>query len=131
MPDYSLFRPMQGLPLYLVLTWPVIYFRIQRLMDWFPVNGGPGSQMFWDLSKTGRVVLIRVSDDLSGHRSGCFRAPASPRLRLALTDETISPRPLRRQGRRIPASRTPAPLPASYVQPLIQISAAICHKRQP
>ena len=122
MPDFSLFRPMQGLPWYLVLIWPVIYFRIQRLMDWFQANGGPGSQMFWGLSKTGHAVLIRASDDLSGHRSGSFRAPVSERLALALTDETISPCPLRRQGRRIPVSRMPAPLPAqgirAYLLPL-------------
>jgi hypothetical protein len=122
MPDFSLFRPMQGLPWYLVLIWPVIYFRIQRLMDWFQVNGGPGSQMFWGLSKTGHAVLIRVSDDLSGHRSGCFRAPVSPRLRLALADETISPCPLRRQGRGRATGLDSPPLPAqgtrAYLLPL-------------
>ena len=124
MSDFSLFRPMPGLPWYLVLIWPLIYVRIRRLMDWFQVNGGPGSQMFWGLSKTGHAVLIRASDDLSGHRSGCFRAPVSPRLRLALADETITPCPLRRQGRRIPSrtTRPPAPLPAqgtrAYLLPL-------------
>ncbi|KDA03574.1 hypothetical protein [Hyphomonas oceanitis] len=122
MSDYSLFRPMQGLPWYLVLIWPVIYFRIQRLMDWFQINGAPGSQMFWGLSKTGHAVLIRASDDLSGHRSGCFLAPVSPRLRLALTDETISPCPLRRQGRGRAPGRNSPPLPAqgtrAYLLPL-------------
>jgi hypothetical protein len=122
MPDFTLLRPMPGLPWYLLPIWPLIYFRIQRLRAWFKANGGPGSQMLWGLSKTGHAVLIRVSDDLSGHRSGSFRAPVSPRLRLALADETITPCPLRRQGRRIPASRTPTPLPAqakrAYLLPL-------------
>ncbi|WP_341197588.1 hypothetical protein [Hyphomonas chukchiensis] len=112
MPDFSLFRPMQGLPWYLVPIWPLIFVRIQRLRAWFKANGGPGSQMFWGLSKTGRVILIRASDDLSVHRSCIFRAPVSPRLARALAGETIAPCPLRRQGRRIPARRTPAPLPA-------------------
>ena len=114
MPEFSLFRPMQGLPWYLVPIWPLIFLRIQRLRAWFKANGGPGSQMLWGLSKTGRVILIRASDDLSVHRSCSFRAPVSERLgrALALADETISPCPLRRQGRRIPGSRTPAPLPA-------------------
>ena len=122
MPDFSLFRPMQGLPWYLLPIWPLIFLRIQRLRAWFRANGGPGSQMLWGLSKTGHAVLIRVSDDLSGHRSGCFRAPVSERLALALADETITPCPLPRQGRRIKARRTPAPLPAqgtrAYLLPL-------------
>ena len=122
MPDFSLFRPMQGLPWYLVPIWPLIYLRIQRLRAWFKANGGPGSQMLWAVTNHGRVDVVYLSDDLSGHRSGSFRAPVSPRLRLALADETITPCPLRRQGRRIPASRTPAPLPAqakrAYLLPL-------------
>ncbi|WP_034744483.1 hypothetical protein, partial [Hyphomonas chukchiensis] len=61
MPDFSLFRPMQGLPWYLVLIWPLIFLRIQRLRAWFKANGGPRSQMLWGLSKTGRVILIRAS----------------------------------------------------------------------
>ncbi|WP_341197200.1 hypothetical protein [Hyphomonas chukchiensis] len=109
MPEFSLFRPMQGLPWYLVPIWPLIFLRIQRLRAWFKANGGPGSQMLWGLSKTGRVILIRASDDLSVHRSCIFRAPVSPRLARALAGETIAPCPLRRQGRRIPARLTPAP----------------------
>ena len=116
MSDFSLFRPIQGLPWYLVLIWPLIYVRIRRLMDWFKANGGPGSQMFWGLTRTGHAVLIRASDDFSGHRSGIIRVPVSERLALALADETITPCPLRRQGRRIKASRTPAPLPAQETQ---------------
>ncbi|KCZ60959.1 hypothetical protein [Hyphomonas chukchiensis] len=45
MPEFSLFRPMQGLPWYLVPIWPLIFLRIQRLRAWFKANGGPGSQM--------------------------------------------------------------------------------------
>jgi hypothetical protein len=109
MPDFSLFRPMQGLPWYLVPIWPLIFLRIQRLRAWFRANGGPGSQMLWAVTNHGRVDVVFLSDDMSVHRSGSFRAPVSPRLRLALADETLSPCPLRRQGRRIPALCTPAP----------------------
>jgi hypothetical protein len=109
MPDFSLFRPMQGLPWYLVPIWPLIFLRIQRLRAWFRANGGPGSQMLWAVTNHGRVDVVFLSDDMSGHRSGCFRTPVSTRLARALAGETIAPCPLRRQGRRIPALRMPAP----------------------
>jgi len=79
--------------------WPVIYFRIQRLKAWFRANGGPGSQMFWGFTKTGRIILIRASDDLTGRGPCSFRAPVSDRLAEVLI-ETSSPCPLPRQGTR-------------------------------
>ena len=91
----------------------------------------PGSQMLWAVTNHGRVDVVFLSDDLSVHPSCIFLAPVSDRLARALAWETLSPCPLRRQGRRIPARRTHAPSQASYVQPLIQIPVAICHKRQP
>ena len=109
MPEFSLFRPMQGLPWYLVPIWPLIFLRIQRLRAWFKANGGPGSQMLWAVTNHGRVDVVFLSDDLSVHPSCSFRAPVSLRLDRALAGETIAPCPLRRQGRRIPASRTPGP----------------------
>ena len=84
MPDFSLFRPMQGLPWYLVPIWPLIFLRIQRLRAWFRANGGPGSQMLWAVTNHGRVDVVFLSDDMSGHRSGCFRTPVSTRLARAL-----------------------------------------------
>jgi hypothetical protein len=42
----------------------------------------------------GRVIIIQLSDDLSGHRPGCFRAPVSDRRRLVLTD---TPHPCNRR----------------------------------
>ena len=93
MPPFSLFSPLPGLPWYLLPLWPLIYFRIQRLKAWFRENGGPGSQMLWGVMKNGRVILIRASDDLTGHRPCTFRAPVSDRLRLALShEETPCPR---------------------------------------
>ena len=109
MPDFSLFRPMQGLPWYLLPIWPLIFLRIQRLRAWFRANGGPGSQMLWAVTNHGRVDVVFLSDDLSVQPSCSFRAPVSPRLARALAGETIAPCPLRRQGRRIPDRRTPAP----------------------
>jgi len=50
--------------------------------------------MLWGVMRNGRVVVIQLSDDLFGHRPGCFRAPVSDRLGLALTD-TTSPCPRR------------------------------------
>jgi|TARA_R110002020_G_scaffold105961_2_gene246836 hypothetical protein len=108
MPDFTLLRPMPGLPWYLLPIWPLIYFRIQRLRAWFKANGGPGSQMLWAVTSHGRVDVVFLSDDLSVHRSCSFRAPVSDRLARALAGETIAPCPLRRQGRRIPVLRTPA-----------------------
>ena len=83
---YALLTPMPGLPWYLLPIWPLIFWRIQRLKTWFREVGGPGSQMLWGVMWTGRVVVLQLSDDLSGHRPGIFRAPVSDRLRLALTD---------------------------------------------
>ena len=108
MPEFSLFRPMQGLPWYLVPIWPLIFLRIQRLRAWFKANGGPGSQMLWAVTSHGRVDVVFLSDDLSVHPSCIFRAPVSDRLARALAGETIAPCPLRRQGRRTQARRTPA-----------------------
>ncbi|KCZ61324.1 hypothetical protein [Hyphomonas chukchiensis] len=108
MPDFSLFRPMQGLPWYLVPIWPLIFLRIQRLRAWFKANGGPGSQMLWAVTSHGRVDVVFLSDDLSVQPSCIFRAPVSDRLAQALAGETISRCPLRRQGRRLPARHTPA-----------------------
>ena len=88
MPSFSLLAPMPGLPWYLLPIWPLVFWRIQRLKAWFRDAGGPGSQMLWGVMWNGRVVIIQLSDDLSGHRSGCFRAPVSGRLRLALSDTT-------------------------------------------
>ena len=120
MPEFSLFRPMQGLPWYLVPIWPLIFLRIQRLRAWFKANGGPGSQMLWAVTRHGRVDVVFLSDDLSVHPSCIFRAPVSPRLAHALAGETIAPYPLRRQGRRIPSSGTPAPRLSLGTRPFME-----------
>ena len=109
MPDFSLFRPMQGLPWYLVPIWPLIFLRIQRLRAWFRANGGPGAQMLWAVTSHGRVDVVFLSDDLSVHPSCIFRAPVSDRLGRALAGEDLLSPPLPLQGRRIPSSGTPAP----------------------
>jgi hypothetical protein len=114
MPSFSLLTPMPGLPWYLLPIWPLAFWRIQRLKAWFRAAGGPGSQMLWGVMWNGHVVIIQLSDDLSEHHPGCFRAPVSGRLKLAFNAETNFPCPLRRQGRRISGtgSHGPAPLPA-------------------
>jgi hypothetical protein len=98
MPAFTLLTPMPGLPWYLLPIWPLIFWRIQRLKTWFRAVGGQGSEMLWGVMWNGRVAVIRLSDDLSGHRPGCFRAPVSERLRLALAS---TPTPCSR--------RTPGP----------------------
>ena len=114
MPAFSLLTPMPGLPWYLLPIWPLIFWRIQRLKAWFRAAGGPGSEMLWGVMWNGRVVVIRLSDDLSGHPSGIFRAPVSGRLASALRgDEGFnhvrSPRrkPGPRDARTIPATLDP------------------------
>tara|TARA_R110002072_G_scaffold86253_3_gene194733 strand:- start:802 stop:1188 length:387 start_codon:yes stop_codon:yes gene_type:complete len=97
MPAFSLLTAMPGLPWYLLPIWPLIFWRIQRLKRWFRAAGGPGSEMLWGVMWNGRVVLIRVSDDLSGHHPCAFRALVSDRLRLALT-ATPHPCPRRMPG---------------------------------
>ena len=87
---FSLLSPLPGLPCYLMPLWPLIYFRIKRLKAWFRANGGPDSQMFWGLTKTGRVILIRASDDLTGRGPCTFRAPVSDWLEKALSGEYLS-----------------------------------------
>ena len=96
---YSLLTPMPGLPWYLLPIWPLIFWRIQRLKAWFREVGGPGSQMLWGMMWNGRVVIIQLSDDLSGHRPDIFRASVSDRLRLALAD-TPNPSSRRKPGLR-------------------------------
>jgi len=81
---FNLLTPMPGLPWYLLPLWPLIFWRIQRLKKWFRANGGPGSQMLWGVMWNGRVVIIQLSDDLSGHRPGTFQAQVSDRLASAL-----------------------------------------------
>ena len=104
MPAFSLLTPMPGLPWYLLPLWPLIFWRIQRLKAWFRDAGGPGSQMLWGVMWNGRVVVLQLSDDLSGHRPGSFRAPVSDRLHLALSsDEPLSS--LVRSPRRKPGPR--------------------------
>ena len=97
MHSFSLLTPMPGLPWYLLPLWPLIFWRIQRLKSWFRAAGGPGSQMLWGVAWNGRVVLIQLSDDLSGYRPCTFRAPVSDRLTFALTG-TPSPCPRRTPG---------------------------------
>ena len=104
MPAFSLLTPMPGLPWYLLPIWPLVFWRIQRLKAWFRAAGGPGSQMLWGVAWNGRVVIIQLSDDLSGHHPGCFRAPVSNRLRRVLSGkDPLSP--LVRSPRRKPGPR--------------------------
>lgn len=103
---------MPGLPWYLLPLWPLIFWRIQRLKRWFRAAGGPGSEMLWGVMWNGRVVIIQLSDDLSGHHPCTFRAPVSERLaRVLLGEDRLSP--LVRSSRRRPGSRAaPAGLTA-------------------
>ena len=126
MPPFSLFRSMQGLPWYLVPIWPLIYLQIRRLQAWFYANCGPESEMHWAVTHHGRVDLIRLSDDMCvTPKHPWVPIPLSPNFSTALAGESALPThpcPLRRQGRRIPASRTHSPLPAqgrrAYLLPL-------------
>ena len=104
MPAFSLLTPMPGLPWYLLPIWPLVFWRIQRLKAWFRAAGGPGSQMLWGVAWNGRVVIIQLSDDLSGHHPGCFRAPVSDRLGRVLSGEDLLS-PLVRSPRRKPGPR--------------------------
>ena len=79
MPDFSLFRPMQGLPWYLLPIWPLIYFQIQRLRAWFRANCGPESEMHWAVTRHGRVDLIRLSDDM-------YETPKHPWVPIPLSN---------------------------------------------
>ena len=81
---YALLTPLPGLPWYLVPLWPLIFWRIQRLKAWFRNVGGPGSEMLWGVAWNGRVMIVHLSDDLSGPHPGIFRAPVSARLASAL-----------------------------------------------
>ena len=108
MPTFSLLTPMPGLPWYLLPIWPLVFWRIQRLKRWFRAAGGPGSEMLWGIARNGRVVIIRLSDDLSGHRPCTFRAPVSDRLGRALSGEDPL-FPLVRSSRRKPGSSAASP----------------------
>ena len=60
--------------------------------------------MLWGVMWNGRVVVIRLSDDLSGPHPGIFRAPVSDQLGRALSGEDrLSP--LVRSSRRKPGPR--------------------------
>ncbi|MEH6808691.1 MAG: hypothetical protein V7651_07540 [Hyphomonas oceanitis] len=116
MPEFTLFRPMPGLPWYLLPIWPLIYLRIQRLRAWFKANGGPGSQMLWAVTSHGRVDLVFLSDDMTGHPSGSFRAPVSDRLAHALAGEDLLSRPVRLSQRTLGSSPAGASLCGSGPQ---------------
>ena len=108
MPSFSLLTPMPGLPWYLLPLWPLVFWRIQRLKAWFRANGGPGSEMLWGVMWNGRVVIVQLSDDLSGPHPGTFRAPVSDRLGRALSGEDPHS-PLVRSSRRKPGSSAASP----------------------
>ena len=82
MPAFSLFQPLPGLPWPLLLIWPLIFWRIQRLRAWFRANGRPGSQMLWGITRSGRVVVNLLSDDLSGRRPSTASPSFSPPIRV-------------------------------------------------
>lgn len=109
MPAFSLFQPLPGLPWPLLLIWPLIFWRIQRLRAWFRANGRPGSQMLWGITRSGRVVVNLLSDDLSGRRplqSGFGFEPSRP-FREAAYGELIilTPDPCPRRMPGPPAAR--------------------------
>ena len=116
MSDFSLFRPMQGLPWYLVPIWPLIFLRIQRLRAWLKANGGPGSQMLWAVTNHGRVDVVFLSDDLSVHPSCIFRAPVSDRLTRALAGEDLLSPPIPLSQRTLGSSPAGASLCGSGPQ---------------
>ena len=95
---FSLLTPMPGLPWYLLPVWPLIFWRIQRLKAWFRDVGGPDSEMLWGIAWNGRVVIVQLSDDLSGPHPGIFRAPVSSKAEpqsLRGDEDPLSPhRPL-------------------------------------
>ena len=111
MPAFSLFQPLPGLPWHLLLIWPLIFWRIQRLRAWFRANGGLGAQMLWAVTPTGQVVIVQLSDDLSGRtpaRPG-FDYQPSRRFREAVRGELIilTPDPCPRRMPGPPAARDP------------------------
>lgn len=111
MPALSLFQPLPGLPWHLLLIWPLIFWRIQRLRAWFCANGRHGSQMLWGITRSGRVVVNLLSDDLSGRRplqSGFGFEPSRP-FREAAYGELIvlTPDPCPRRMPGPPAARDP------------------------
>ena len=127
MPEFSLFRPMQGLPWYLVPIWPLIYLRIQRLRAWFKANGGPGSQMLWAVTKHGRVDVVYLSDDMSTTLKHPWNPlPLSHSFSTALSGEpqtSTHPCPRRKPGPLSIASSPPARDPGfrreyGYVGPI-------------
>ncbi|MEH6743121.1 hypothetical protein [Hyphomonas sp.] len=111
MPAFSLFQPLPGLPWHLLLIWPLIFWRIQRLRAWFRQAGGPGAQILWAVTPTGQVVIVQLSDDL------CGRTPARPgfdyqpsrRFREAVHGKLIilTPDPCPRRMPGPPAARDP------------------------
>ena len=111
MSAFSLFQPLPGLPWHLLLIWPLIFWRIQRLRAWFQQAGGPGTQMLWAVTPAGQVVIVQLSDDLSGRtpaRPG-FDFQPSRRFREAVHGELIilTPDPCPRRMPGPPAARDP------------------------
>ena len=101
--DCSLLTPIKTLPWYLYPVWPLIFWRIQRVKAWFHAAGGPGSQMLWGVDLWGRVVILSLSDDLSGRGPALqsFTFQPSEHFRAALSGEnfiTQCPHPRRRPG---------------------------------
>jgi hypothetical protein len=125
MPAFSLFQPLPGLPWHLLLIWPLIFWRIQRLRAWFRANGRPGSQMLWGVTRNGRVVVNLLSDGLSGRKPAChgFDFQPSRRFREAVSGEPVilTPDPSPR--------RTPGPPAAN--DPGFLHKCGLCHLPRP
>ena len=109
--------------------WPLFFWRIQRLKAWFRANGGPGSEMLWGGMWNGRVVVVRLSDDLSGHfpgsgfgsaksRSVRNPIPVSPANAGAAKGFAIAMRmPRSRRKRRAGEPATPPHLTLTHTKP--------------
>ncbi len=79
---YGLFSPIRGLPWFLLPLWPLIFWRICRLRDWMRANGGPDAEILFGITHTGRVIVRRMSDDLTG-RGAAWKPLARPNAALA------------------------------------------------
>lgn len=124
MPAFSLYRPLQGLPWYLLPIWPLIYFRIQRLRAWFKANGGPGSQMLWAVTNHGRADVVYLSDDMADIvKHPLVQIPLSRSFNTALAEQyerPAHPCPRRMRGPQVISLGIPARDPdlSGYLGPI-------------
>ncbi len=120
--SYALHRPLRGLPVHLVLIWPLIFARLMLLKLWVRRHYGRGVPYRYRLDWWGRVTLYWLPTDL------CWAASAPAPLMAAPENPftfacMVASRALARACAPLAASYLPSPPPGLPARPAPPLAA--------